>query len=71
MKQIRCRACRHFFDINLMACDECGAERYGYNSHLYGAKLNNHLYGMAEHGPKQERVSAYQAAREYVGNVLA
>lgn len=71
MTQIRCRSCRHFFDILEPACDECGTERHAYNTHLHGAKLNNHLYGMAENGAKQEKVSAYQAAREYTREVFA
>jgi len=32
--------------------------------------LNGHLYDMAENGPRREKVSAYQAAREYVKDAL-
>jgi hypothetical protein len=50
----------------MLACEQCGTERYGYNSHLYGAKLNGNLYDQAENNPRREKISAYQAAREYV-----
>jgi hypothetical protein len=33
--------------------------------------MNNHLYSMAEHGAKREKVSAYQAAKEYTKEVFA
>lgn len=68
----RCMAkgCGHFHEKKLPACPKCDTPSPAYNSHLYGAKLNNHLYGMAESNGKQGYMSAYQAAKEHVGQIL-
>jgi predicted nucleic acid-binding Zn-ribbon protein len=39
----RCQGCGNFHDKKLATCPLCGVGRYGYNPHLYAAKLNTHL----------------------------
>jgi hypothetical protein len=56
MKLIYCQGCREWFDHKRADCPECGWVRPGYNKWLRTAKLNNHLYGLAEHAEAEKKV---------------
>lgn len=67
--QIRCYACRGFFDRKLSGCPECDAPRRGRNSYLETAKLNNHLYEQAERADNQRKAEAvYRAGGQLRGD---
>lgn len=55
MIQRRCPICAHFYDKKLGPCPECGTPQGVYSSHLYTAKLNNHLYDMATQAETRRR----------------
>lgn len=58
---IRCYDCRAFFDIKQLQCTECGAPRRGFNSYLYTAKMNNHLFAQAESAERERKVASAMA----------
>lgn len=74
---IRCYACKTdgagtMFDKTLSACPQCEAPRRGHNAYLNTAKLNNHLYAMADGTTERQGwMSAREAAKEHVANLLA
>lgn len=72
--QYRCRnnECREWYDKSLGACPRCGTKPHRYNRWLRTAGLNSHLFQQAENAsnPRQERISAYQAAKEFVAEAL-
>jgi hypothetical protein len=52
-----CGGCRSWYDPKLVACPGCGRARPAYSSHLHTAKLNRHLFGMAEASAAQPRTA--------------
>jgi hypothetical protein len=72
---IRCYQCKDekgagtMFDKSHVECPECGAPRRGFNKYLRTASLNNALYAQADGSSAQsEKISAYQAAKEFVAS---
>lgn len=55
MSEVRCNSCRDWFDSHMAGCPGCGTLRPCYNKTLYTAKVNSHLYGMAEKADKEAR----------------
>lgn len=49
MTQRRCmgEGCRHFYDIKLRECPECGTPKHAPNKWLVTATMNNSLYEQA------------------------
>ena len=67
MKQRRCHGCRSFYDVKIANCPGCATSPYPFNVHLRLGKLNSHLFSMAEGATNgQDKISAYQAAKEHV-----
>lgn len=67
----RCHGCRTFYEIRLLACPQCGTERYAVSAHLTTARLNNHLYAAAEGNHRQGYMSARDVAAEHVERLLS
>lgn len=57
-----CHGCRAWYDAKLRACSACGRSRYDFSSHLYTAKLNDHLYKAAESAEREKK--QYRAIRQ-------
>lgn len=69
----RCQGCGHWHLKDGNECPECGTEPSRHNKWLRTASLNNHLFQQAETAsktPAEQKVSAYQAAKDYVSGAL-
>ena len=52
MKQLRCHACRGFFDGKLFACPDCGTAKRGVNIALVNQRWESNLNAQAAHAVK-------------------